>query len=107
MRHLHTLVLLAVAGVAAAQDMPLSEILSPGEDWKPHDGAMPTQAAAAKQVNLKEVPSRYVKKLFGDEFKEPICAVRTLGGSTMLVADAADRYIWAFAIGPDGVVLPE
>jgi len=107
MKHLSIVIVLLAARLAAGQDMPLHEILKPGEDWKAHDGAMPSQAAAAKQLDLRAVPRQYIKELFGDPFKEPICAVRTLGGSTMLVADSADRYIWAFAIGPDGVVVAE
>jgi len=107
MKRLSIVSLVIAASLAAAQDMPLLEILKPGEEWKQYDGALPSQAAASKQIDLRAVPRQYIKELFGDQFKEPTCAVRTLSGSTMLVADAADRYVWAFAIGKDGVVVKD
>jgi enterochelin esterase family protein len=39
------------------------------------------------------------------EFKEPVCGVVALNGSTVLVADAADRYIWAIQVRKDGGIM--
>jgi len=42
----------------------------------------------------------------GLPIQEPTCAVVALGGSTLLVADAADRYVWAFQLQKDGSLGP-
>jgi sugar lactone lactonase YvrE len=94
MKHLSIFVLLVAAGGAAAQDMPLHEILKPGETWQPASGDVP-------KVDKQPGPVRGAVPL-----KEPTCAAFALGGSTLLVADAADRYVWAFQIQRDGAVGP-
>jgi hypothetical protein len=106
MKYLPTLVLLIVAAVATAQDMPLHEILKPGETWQPHDGAMPGRYPSnyvvipeSRRIYYKGVPVLH-------KFKEPTCCAVALGGSTLLVADAADRYVWAFQIQKDGSIGP-
>ena len=38
--------------------------------------------------------------------KQPTCCALALGGSTLLVADAADRHVWAFRIEKDGTLGP-
>src|SRR5262249_47580840 len=38
--------------------------------------------------------------------KEPTCCAVSLGGSTLLVADATDRYVWAFRIEKGGSLRP-
>src|SRR6185295_9736350 len=37
---------------------------------------------------------------------EPTCCAVALGGSTLLVGDAAERYVWAFRIEKDGSIGP-
>ena len=94
MNRLSAVAVLLAAGVATAQDMPLAEILKPGETWQLEQSA--TMPAAPK------LPY----KTNGLPVKEPACAAVALGGSTLLVADAADRYVWAFQIQKDGSVGP-
>jgi sugar lactone lactonase YvrE len=99
--------LLLSATVAAAQDMPLHEILRPGEDWKAVAG--PRSLATAVPPYVVDPGKRVVKQ--GDrEFPlnvaEPTCCVVALGGSTLLVGDAAGRYVWAFRIEKDGSIGP-
>ena len=101
-----------LACVATAQDMPLSEILKPGETWQPHDGEMPAREAGGYRVDVKNRsiildrvmnnPGEPLKHLL----KEPTACVVALGGSQLLVADASDRYIWAFRIEKDGTLGP-
>lgn len=94
MNRLSVCVLLATTCVAAAQDMPLHEIVMPGESWQAASGPMP---AAGK--------AHPVPKTVGP-LREPTCAGVALGGSTLLVADAADRYVWAFQLQKDGTIGP-
>jgi hypothetical protein len=94
MKHLSVLALLFAAGVVTAQDMPLHEIIKPGETWQPASADMP-KTAKPLEVMRDRLP-----------LKEPTCAVVALGGSTLLVADAADRYVWAFQIQKDGSIGP-
>ena len=94
MKYLPIPVLLLAAGVATAQDMPLHEVLKPGETWQPASGDVPKVANQPGPVQ-GAVP-----------LKEPTCAAVALGGSTLLVADAADRYVWAFQIQKDGSIGP-
>jgi hypothetical protein len=91
MKHSTIAVVLLAAGAAAGQDMPLHEILKPGETWQAYDGAVP------KTGNLAALADPL-------PLIEPTCAVMTLGGSTLLVADATDRYIWAFPIQKGGTL---
>ena len=94
MKHLPIITLLFAVGVAKAQDMPLHEILKPGETWQPTSGGMP-RTAKPPEVKRNGLP-----------LQEPTCAVVALGGSTLLVADAADRYVWAFQLQKDGSLGP-
>jgi hypothetical protein len=96
MKQIPVLVLLFVASVADAQDMPLHEILKPGESWQPATTDMPKRPADT-------FPAGSLK---GPPIKEPTCAATTLGGSTLLMASAADRYVWAFQIQKDGSIGP-
>src|SRR5262245_18847128 len=110
-KHLSLLALLLAAGFAAGQDMPLHEIIKPGEDWKPHSGIMPRPAtfytvdASNRQILLNRGTSNNGETL-KHPLKEPTCCAVSLGGSTLLVADAADRYVWAFRIEKDGSLGP-
>ena len=96
-------VLLLTATFAAAQDMPLHEILHPGEDWKPLSGR-PFPGPGTYTVD----PAKKVVRLKGREFPvpvpEPTCCTVALGGSSLLVGDAAGRYVWAFRIDKDGAI---
>ena len=92
MTRLSIFVLLFAGGAAGAQDMPLHEILKPGETWQPHAGGMPAV----------DKPSQLPKR--GLPVKEATCAVVGLGGSTLFVADATDRYVWACRIEKDGTI---
>jgi hypothetical protein len=94
MRHFFALAMAFVAGVATAQDMPLHEIIKPGEMWDPTTSEMPK---TTKPPELKRI---------GLPLKEPSCAAVALGGSMLLVADAVDRYVWAFQIQKDGSIGP-
>src|SRR5687767_3100333 len=109
MKRSSLVVLLLATGVAGAQDMPLSEILRPGETWQTHAEGMPTQTAGPRQIDLKGRPLVVFglgpDGMPGDvrhEFKEPTVGISVLGGSAFLIADAADRYIWAMRREKDG-----
>ncbi|HEX3151010.1 MAG TPA: SMP-30/gluconolactonase/LRE family protein [Gemmataceae bacterium] len=91
MKYLSVSVLLIAAGVAGAQDMPLHEILKPGETWQPTKAEMPATMSIDRAKNT---------------VKEPTCCTLALGGSTLLVADTADRHVWAFRIEKDGTLGP-
>jgi hypothetical protein len=105
MKRLSIFAVLLAAGVAAAQDMPLHEIIKPGETWEPHDGAMPVPpskygvVADSRRIFFKGVPIPH-------KFKEPTCCAVALDGSTLLVADASNRYVWAAQIQPGGELGP-
>jgi enterochelin esterase family protein len=99
--------LLLAAGLASAQDMPLHEIVRPSETWQPYTGTMPAGPASAYRVDAK---ARTVLVDSGKEvqcpLREPTTCVVALGGSTLLVADTTDRYVWAFRIEKDGTLGP-
>lgn len=97
--------LLLLAGLCSAQDMPLHEILRPGEDWQPAGGPTP-KAVAAYTVDAAKKVVRTGDRAFAVPVPEPTCCVVALGGSTLLVGGAAGRYVWAFRIEKDGSVGP-
>jgi SMP-30/gluconolaconase/LRE-like protein len=100
MKHFSVLAMFFVASVATAQDMPLHEILKPGETWQPASGDMP-------KVDDWSVFLRFLRdRTDGPKLHEPTCLTISLGGSTVLVADAADRYVWAFQIKKDNTLGP-
>jgi sugar lactone lactonase YvrE len=99
MKHLTLPVVMIAAGLASAQDMPLHEILKPGETWQPTKAEMPAGMSIDRVKNDKGVFAKSV-------LKEPTCCALALGGSTLLVADAADRHVWAFRIEKDGTLGP-
>lgn len=111
MKHLSLLCLMSAAGFAAGQDMPLHDIIKPGEDWKPHAGFMPrpptfyTADARNHLILLNRGRSDFGEPL-KHPLKEPTCCAVSLSGSTLLVADASDRYVWAFRIEKDGTLGP-
>jgi len=105
MKHLSVCLVLLAAGFATAQDMPLHEIIKPGETWQAHDGAMPVRLrkygvnSESRMIFYKGVPILH-------KFKQQTCCAVALGGSTLLVAGTSDRYIWAFQIQKDGSIGP-
>jgi sugar lactone lactonase YvrE len=108
MKYLSIACALILAGLSAGQDMPLHEILKPGEGWKAHSGEMPAMKPGGYRVDAKnrmivldrvmDNPGEPLKYTL----KEPTACVVALGGAQLLVADATDRYIWAFRIEKDG-----
>jgi len=96
MKHLPVPFLLLMTSAACAQDMPLHEILKPGETWQPATTDMPKRPAGTYLIDSLKDPS----------IKKTACAATTLGDSTLLVAYAADRYIWAYQIQEGGVLGP-
>jgi sugar lactone lactonase YvrE len=106
MTRLSGLILLAVVGLSAAQDMPLHEIIKPGEDWKPALDNMPSRPkggySADPQSNTISLDGKPIKV----PLEKPTACVVSLGGSQLLVADASERYVWAFRIEKDGSLGP-
>ncbi len=80
-------VLLIIAPVAVAQDMPLTMFLLDGESWKPSksDIAMPVRPVIAPAV----VPSPTASGLAPD-------------GRTLYVGSSEGRYVWAFRVNAEG-----
>ena len=111
MKPLSITVLLLTTGLATAQDMPLHEITKPGESWQAHAGAMPARVPGRYHIDLKDRPIKTwwtkdgTDEVVSHAFKEPVCGVVALNGSTILVADAADRYIWAIQIEKNGGIM--
>jgi sugar lactone lactonase YvrE len=97
--------LFLTATFAAAQDMPLHEILRRGEDWSPPRGR-PAMTPAGYTVDSAKKVVRLKDREFPVPVPEPTCCTVVLGGSTLLVGDAAGRYVWAFRIEKDGSLGP-
>ena len=100
---------LLLTGAAVAQDMPLHEILKPGETWIPLDKVL----YRAKVVNNEPYEVVLDKKavrrngvVYPLPIEEPTCSAVALGGSTLLIGDAAGGYVWAFRIEKDGSIGP-
>jgi hypothetical protein len=53
MKHLTVPLLLLAAGMAAAQDMPLHEIIKPGETWQASAGEMPARIPGGYHSDLR------------------------------------------------------
>ncbi|MSR52332.1 MAG: hypothetical protein EXS09_03455 [Gemmataceae bacterium] len=112
MKYLSIATLLLIGGIACAQDMPLSEIIKPGEGWRVHDGEMPKSEPGGYRVDAKNrllILDRVMNNP-GEPIKhslaEPTACTVALGGSTLLIADATDRHVWAFRIEKDGTLGP-
>jgi hypothetical protein len=97
--------LLLTTTFAAAQDMPLHEILRRGEDWKSAT-ERPSIPATSYTVDAAKKVVRHKDREFPVPVPEPTCCAVALGGSTLLVGDAAGRYVWAFRIEKDGSIGP-
>jgi sugar lactone lactonase YvrE len=109
MTRLTIAVLFLVAGAAYAQDMPLHDILKPGATWQPHDGTMPARAIGGYSIvpNSRAIVSDWADSAtIKHPMKAPTACVIALGGSTLLIADATERYVWAFRIEKDGTLGP-
>lgn len=116
---------LVLVAPAAAQDMPLSQILIPGEDWKPVSaGALPgppLPVLPGKTIRftagtghgpsyftVRGDPAVYVRN--GDSaprrlelpLAEPTGVALWRDGGTLVVADAGGKYLWAFRVEKDG-----
>jgi len=104
MKHLSIVSLLIAASLAAGQDMPLHEILKSGEDWQPFSGEMPKTKASYSVDHRNRL--LHNGELLRDPVKVPTCCAVSLGGSTLLVADNEDRYVWALRIEKDGSLGP-
>ena len=112
MSRLSVVAVLLAAGAATAQDMPLSEILKPGETWQPTSDDMP-RIGLPPQYQVRTELHRVVRRSGSGLFEEietplnrPTSCAQVSGGSTLLVVDEADRYVWAFQIKKDGSLGP-
>ena len=99
---------LLLTGAAVAQDMPLHEILKPGESWQPLDKSVWPMVLELGPYEI--VPGKRAMRRHRDVFPLPVeaptCSVIALGGSTLLIGDAAGGYVWAFRIEKDGSIGP-
>jgi hypothetical protein len=93
--------------------MPLSDILMPGETWnlKTGESIFPPELRAYRvdAKNRSIILDRFMNnpgEPLKHSMKEPTACVVALGGSQLLVADASDRYVWAFRIEKDGTLGP-
>ncbi len=101
--------------VVRAQDMPLSQILIEGEDWKKVDGKKPamregvafTFTGASRGFRWNTQPGeaavffgfpgdRRAPDRFGVPFAKPSGLTFSPDGGTLFVADAGGTFIWAF-----------
>jgi hypothetical protein len=73
---------------AAAQDMPLSQVLIEGEGWKEtsRDTAVFRPPSAVRGTGVEAV----------------LCNVRSPDRGTMFVGSATGNYVWAFRVEKDG-----
>lgn len=100
---------LALPMMAAAQDMPLHEIIKAGETWAATDKKMPE----VSQELFRVMPTE--KAIRGPHFREdakpattlvplarPSCLAVWHNGATLLVGDAGGKHVWAFRIEDGG-----
>lgn len=102
-RWLGFVVVLCAFGRAAAQDMPLHEIIKAGETWRPHSGQVvpPTLPYAIDGKTKCVVHSDRRDPV---PLNEPSCLALWHNGGTLLVGDAGGKHLWAFRIGKDGAL---
>ena len=115
-KRLAILAALALAGPAAAQDMPLSQILIDGEGWRPVEPSTPVPHAGNTLVaregrEYRVVPEERAVYLVGpggakrkvaDGIAEPRGLVLWADGGTLVVGDAAGKHLFAFRVDKDG-----
>jgi sugar lactone lactonase YvrE len=113
------LLFLASAEMAAAQDMPLSQILVEGEGWK-EQGPAKDFKAGTTDIDASTKIGAY--RISGDElffFRKDSKALRLAlpgqlveangivlwpDGGTLVVGDAGGKHLWAFRVEKDGSV---
>jgi gluconolactonase len=114
-------IVLLTAAPAAAQDMALSQVLLDECSWIPSQNAaypllrssdpkrVETKAGGVyvidDQKRIAYLPRKVAeerKKVVADNFIAPSALVLWPDQSTLVVADADDKHLWAFRIEPDG-----
>ncbi len=81
------LVLVLSTGLAAAQDMPLSQVLIEGEAWKQTVGGLWDMHAPL--LPLPGIP-------------RPTCMFASPDGGTIFIGSDVGKYVWAFRVEKDG-----
>ena len=89
MKRIAILLLLFSTAASRAQDTPLNSILIDGEGWKEANLPMP----APEMVPAVKVP-----------LAKPGAATLWRNGGTLVVADDASHYLWAYKIEKDGTL---
>lgn len=104
---------------ARGQDMPLSEIIKPGEGWVPikaeRAAATPEYSISSKGKGFSYSTKPGEKAIFlrvGDAkpqrfdvpLEKPTGLALIHNDSTLVVADAATKYLWAFRVKKDGTL---
>jgi hypothetical protein len=100
MRYTIVVVLASFAVPAFAQDMPLHEILVPGESWKEDRDAGIPKSAGGYLINRSD-ELMYRDKKIEIPFTPTIASVWH-NGSTLVVAEKGAKQLWAFRIEADG-----
>ncbi len=103
--------LLLFAASAAAQDMPLSQVLIDGEGWKRAE-AMPAPVPPAKGniVYSADAAAKAIyaarrgekPRVVAEGITKPAGIAISPDGGTLVVADAAGKHIYAFRVEKDG-----
>jgi sugar lactone lactonase YvrE len=111
------LLLLLSALPAAAQDMPLSQVLIEGEGWRASAEAVPGLAAPEESVATKDgavyraVPAERAidRQDGGGETRRAVQGTSAFiglalwpDGGTLVAGEAGGRHLWAFRVEPDG-----
>lgn len=113
--------LLILAAPAAAQDMPLSQVLIDGEGWKRVDPSHPESSLVRRMAGRERVVTgkgtAYVivpveqavyhidgtrKRKVAERLGTPAGITLTPDQGTLYVGDAGSKYLWAFRVEPDG-----
>lgn len=90
---LPVLTVLLTAVAAHGQDMPLSQVLIPGEGWR---------AVAAEEAPAFPDPKTPLGSRTVPGVAQPSCAVAWLDGGTLVVGETTGRHLWAFRVEKDG-----
>jgi hypothetical protein len=85
--------LFALSPIARAQDMPLAQILIPGEDWKKVPNATKPKSVGEPTGITSDAPWK-------------TAAIQTPDGCTVFVAFNRGSFLHAHAIGKDGALQP-
>jgi len=109
------LLLLASAGMAAAQDIPLSQILVEGEGWKEvAKGSTPPiilgttswgyYAIRDNQLTATSVKYGVVKLTLPEALSSPSGLALWPDQGTLVVGDAKGKHLWAFRVEKDSTL---